>query len=158
MTDVHHHVDQHPWTTMGVAVLTGYTVGRIFSSAVTPNSTRQQPYYQKTRDQPSSQPASLQSSFHKVKARIEPYIKQQSSGGFSSHFQEELSLVRGAVVGAVCGLLSDFLRQSLPNLRTYLKTSGPRSTTAYSPNNLSLKDDNAKRKDLSLDFPLTPIP
>lgn len=158
VTDVNYHVDQHPWTTMGVAVLTGYTAGRFFSPASAPGSTPQQPYFQEAMDQSLPQPASHHASFHEVSARIAPDTRQQSSAGFSAHFQEELSLMRGAAVGAVFGLLSDLLRQALPNLRTYLKTSEPQSVTAHSTNNLSLKDDSAKRRESSLEFPLTPVP
>jgi len=119
-TDVNHHVDQRPWTTMGIAVLTGYVAGRLFSS----DSDKKQP----------------------------------GSAGSSGRFQEELSLIKGAAMGAVFGLLSDLLRQALPHLGAYLRTNEPQSVIVHSTDNIGQKDNSMKRRDSSLKFPLTPVP
>jgi hypothetical protein len=118
--DLRAQVDQHPWTALGVAALTGYVLGSVGGSD---EHERREPasYRQYDARQRDDQPAAMASAQHEARrAATQPpsaYASAPGGGIWGSvldQFSGELRTLTTAAVGTAVAMLRDTLSESVP--------------------------------------------
>jgi ElaB/YqjD/DUF883 family membrane-anchored ribosome-binding protein len=110
--DLRLQVERHPWPMVGGALIVGFAVGRVMTSAATRHSAGE-----RVSTAPEYTPAAAPSAG--LDGR-DTFTSFRGTPGWADQFSDEFRQVKGVVIGYALGALRDILKQSLPNLSPHL--------------------------------------
>lgn len=126
--DLRHQVDERPWTTVGVAMVTGYMLGSMGSNAQPDNGAREHDTYDRDRH------PSMQAPTHLASAR-RPH-EEQGGGMWSEvvgQFSGELHTITAAAMGTAVSMLRNTLKEVVPQFSEEYERRNPSTERSVTP-------------------------
>ena len=118
-TDIPYQVRQRPWGMFGLSVMLGCAVGRIMTCG-------------RSRDRSEAEESAARVA-RSVDRGISPNLAAQSNG--SGDYAQQVSVMKGATIGAMASILSELARQVVSPLLAQLENYSRSKTAVDSLNN-----------------------
>jgi len=131
--DLSYQANQHPWVFFGGAVLLGGFLGSLLQPQTRANGSRSEYYEDVDKDESYGAALAGQAEFPAQKAAHHftapserpraGRTSQQESGWWSGlgQFQEELNIVKGAVISTLVETVREMIRQNMPSVAPKLE-------------------------------------
>ena len=120
-TDIPYQVRQRPWGMFGLSVMLGCAVGRRMTN-------------RHSRDRGEAEDSAARVA-RSVDRGISPNLAAQSKSNGSGDYAQQVSVMKGATIGAMASILSELARQVVPLLLAQLENYSRSKTAVDSLNN-----------------------